>query len=239
MTDIIALRDKKSIIVAGVKDSTPIWLSFFFMFVSIGALSEQAHFTLINSVFMTMIIFAAPVQSLIIYTISKSHNITYLYIGITVLIINFRFLLNVATLMPFFKENKVLNILLAMILFSASSFTVALIEFKSGKISKYYLHYFLAVAIPSYIVAVLSTIVGYYTLSALHFEKIQMIFTIVLPLHFSALTARRAPDYKVIVATVLGFLSMPILLSTNIMFIDILFALILATGMIIYKRVLS
>ena len=236
MTNLSLNNEESYIIKEGIKDSTPIWLSFFFMFASIGALSAQSNIGFVNSILMTVFIFAAPVQSVIIYTINKSHDINCLYIGITSLIINFRFLLNSATLLPYFKEYKVRNVLFAMLIFSASSFTVALVEFKSGKITKHYLAYFLAVAIPSYIVAILSTMIGYIFAAKLHNPIIEMIFMIVLPLHFAALTAKRLPNWRSVLITAAGFISMPFILMLQTNFIDLAFAVVIAILMVFFRK---
>lgn len=230
------LNNKGEIIIEGIKDSTPIWLSFFFMFMSIGALSAQASINFIDAILMTVFIFAAPVQSILIYMVGKVHNISYLYVVLTSTVINFRFLLNSTAIAPYFSKNKTIHVILAMIMLSASSFTVAFVEFKNGKIRKYHLGYFLGVAIPSYIVAIVSTGLGYVLSYKFQNPKIHLIFTIVLPLHFAALTARRIPNYKAVAATLIGVLAMPFLLAVKINFIDVGFALIIGMLLALINR---
>ncbi|WP_161597590.1 AzlC family ABC transporter permease [Fluviispira multicolorata] len=209
----------------GLIDALPIWLSFFFMFSSLGSICQANHLNDINSLLLTLLIFAAPAQLAILYALKQDVNI--LYIIFIVFVVNFRFLLNSAVMAPYFRNAKPIHSFIAMLMFSASTFTVAYTKFKSEDFKQGHIAYFYGVAIPSYIFALVSTMFGYYFVKEFSDERIPLIFMIVMPLHFAALTARRYPDIFAIVATLSGFLAMPFIQSLKINFIEIIYALII------------
>lgn len=221
----------------GVKDSIPVCLSFFFIFASLGSICHTNNLTSLNSVFMTVGIFAAPVQGAILY--SLQHKLDYIYVAFLAFIINFRFLLNSAVLAPYFKNTKLFHLFIMTLMFSASTFTVSYIKYKSDEsITDHRLEYFYGVAIPSYTVAILATLFGYMFIKTIDNQIITAIFTIVLPLHFSALTAKRYPNIAAIFATLSGFIGMPFVLSFKSSFADIVFAIIMGViiSFIDYKK---
>ncbi|WP_186645808.1 AzlC family ABC transporter permease [Fluviispira vulneris] len=209
----------------GLVDALPIWLSFFFMFSSLGSLCHESQLNNINTLLMTMLIFAAPAQLALIYAFKQDVNV--LYITFVVFVINFRFLLNSAVLAPYFKKSKAIHSIIAMFMFSASTFTVAYTKYKSENMMHGHIAYFYGVAIPSYIFACLTTLFGYYFVKDITDTRIPLIFMIVMPLHFAALTARRYPDIFAIVATVSGFLTMPFLQRLHLKFIELVYALVI------------
>jgi len=73
----------------GVIDSIPIWISFFFIFSSIGAIYSYHGYSLVFAVLNSALIFAAPLQ---IYFLENSFNSIFLIIAAS-LLINFRFML--------------------------------------------------------------------------------------------------------------------------------------------------
>ncbi len=207
----------------GLVDALPIWLSFFFMFSSLGSLCHENHLNHINSLLLTMLIFAPPAQLALIYALKQDVNV--LYIIFVVFVINFRFLLNSAVLAPYFKKSKPIHSIIAMFMFSASTFTVAYTKYKSENMTHGHIAYFYGAAIPSYIFACIATLFGYYFVKDITDSRIPLIFMVVMPLHFAALTAKRYPDIFAIVATACGFLAMPFLQSLDIKFIEIIYAL--------------
>lgn len=197
----------------GIKDSIPIIISFFFIFSSLGFAYKENGFSVFYAVKSTFFIFAAPLQ---IFLLNK--DVTNAYsIMIATFIINFRFILMSSVLYPIFKGVKKNKILISLGMMSASSFTVVFIKNKSYKFKSGHeaFYYFLGVAIPSYILAVLSTMIGYYFLFIINNNKTNIIFMFVLPLHFTALTAMKSKNKKLFISTLLGFCLTPFINITG------------------------
>lgn len=214
---------KNPLFKAGMIDSLPICLSFSFIFTSIGAICHTNNISEINTILMPLTIFAAPLQIVIIY--SLQHDLNFLYIAFISFVINVRFLLNSAVISPYFKKVKLQKTLIAMFFLNASVFTVSYTKYKTEDLKNNHLNYYFGVAIPCYIVAFIATIFGYFIVKDFQNHNIGLIFTIVLPLHFAALTAKRYPDLFAIIATLSGFIGMPFILSLKSHFVDVIYAI--------------
>lgn len=228
------LGSSKSALHTGIIDSLPICLSFFFMFTSLGANCRIADLSEINSVLMTLLVFAAPLQIVLLYALKHQHG-GLIYFACITLVVNFRFVLNSVAITPHIGQFKWYKLVLAMFMFSASTFTVAYTKYKTSELkASDNLDYFWGVAIPSFVVANLATILGYYCIKNINGSHLWLIFTIVLPLHFAALTAKRYPNIFAINAAITGFILTPFLAGHS-GFISVLAALIVGAIMVCYE----
>lgn len=224
----------KSVLYIGIIDSLPICLSFFFMFTSLGANCRVANLSEIHSVLMTLLVFAAPLQIVLLYALKHQHG-GLLYFACISLVVNFRFILNSVAITPYIGQFKWYKLAVAMLMFSASTFTVAYTKYKTNELkTSENLEYFWGVAIPSFVVATLATIFGYYCIKNINGSHLWLIFTIVLPLHFAALTAKRYPNIMAISAAIIGFILTPFL-AQYAGFISVLAALLVGGIIVFYE----
>lgn len=194
----------------GMKDSIPISIAFFFIFSSIGTLCNLKTYTLAQSLWMTAIIFASPLQAVLLQNMNETYLLSTAIL--TTLLVNFRFFLMATTFVPYFKSVKLAKVLPALLMFSASTFTVSYIKYKTDKETAYF-SYYVGVGVISYLVSILAVSIGYLAVNLFDSLFFTLIMTIVLPIHFSALVAMYWPTLKPIVATVLGFFLMPLALQ--------------------------
>jgi predicted branched-subunit amino acid permease len=172
-----------------------------------GLLYQQHGWSLWQAIASTALISAGPLQLYLLH----SPQPTMLFAALAALVINFRFLLMASLIYPYFKLHPRWLVLPTMFAFATSSFTVTYTHSKTGDIAREDIfYYFLAVALPSYVAAVLATAFGYYFLRELSNGKIIHVFMIVLPIHFAALTAKRSQHKLVLLATAMGFFLTPI-----------------------------
>jgi predicted branched-subunit amino acid permease len=189
----------------GAIDSAPVSIAFIFLFAAIGSFAHQANFTLLQSTLMSALIYASPLQ---IFIIQQSGALTDLTAIITTsLLINFRFILMSASLIPYFKGVATWKKLIALPLLSASTFTVSFIKLKTHE-SVDSFQYFLGMGIVSLVTAVAATAIGYVMTESLQSQLITSLLHMILPIHFTALTANYWPNkMKSVIATAIGFLS--------------------------------
>lgn len=204
----MSIKEKISL---GIIDSGPICVAYIFLGLSFGALSHLYGVSLIQTLSMCIFIYAIPLQIILIEMI-KHGGANISEIILTSIIINFRFSLLSSTLISYFKKIKVWLVAITLPMLAASSFTVSHVKFESDKtltpIERFC--YYLGVSGTGFIISLAATVLGY-NISGIQQSKIfESTLTMILPIHFMALTAMRWPNIRPILATFLGFLLMPI-----------------------------
>ncbi len=191
----------------GIKDSMPICLAFLFMCISFGGFAKTAEIPLSQTLVMAMLVYSIPLQVILVKMLSSGMSIAT--VALLSLIINGRFFLMSLSLIPHFNK-KINKIVPALLMLSASSFTVSHVKLSIEKLNSPF-KYYLGVASTAYVTTFLSTIIGFYIVFINNNVVMGNIFSIALGIHFTALTAMRWPKIKYVVSTFLGFLLLPAL----------------------------
>ena len=189
----------------GLRDSVPLGISFFFIFLAVGAASKAVGLTLGTATIMSLVVFAAPAQ-LAIFDLMGHHR-PWLDILAATVIINARFFVMSATLLPYFRGTPLPRILAAMPMLSASTFTVPFIRFKQAADVRPFAYY-LGVSAGSYPVAGAATALGLLLVQDIPgwaLESLKMI----LPIYFTTLLAREWPNRLPLLAGLAGFVITP------------------------------
>jgi len=201
--------NKKDSFVLGLLDSGPICVAFLFLGLSFGAISNTAHVSLIKTIVISLFVYAMPLQVILVDMIE--HGGTILAVLITTIVVNFRFSLMTAALLPYFKKAKTGFVLIATSMLSASSFTVTHVKLDSPlqikNLDNFF--YYLGVSGAGFFVSIIFTLLGFFISGIERSLFIINLLTMILPIHFTALTAMRWPKIKFIYATFLGFILMP------------------------------
>lgn len=193
----------RSDFVQGCIDSAPVCIAFVFMFFSIGVLLASAGFSLVESVMMTVLVHAAPLQVFI----GQSGGSAGLWALVAItLLVNFRFMIMSSVLCEQFKSVSLLKMILSVQLLSVSTFTLASAR-KDKALDNY--RYYLGCGISSLSVAVIFTGVGYVMRTDLN-PMIMSVIGMILPIHFTALAAMSWPKWRPVLATIAGFIATPL-----------------------------
>lgn len=193
----------RSDFVQGCIDSAPVCIAFVFMFFSIGVLLASAGFSLVESVMMTVLVHAAPLQVFI----GQSGGSAGLWALVAItLLVNFRFMIMSSVLCEQFKSVSLLKMILSVQLLSVSTFTLASAR-KDKALDSY--RYYLGCGISSLSVAVIFTGVGYVMRTDLN-PMIMSVIGMILPIHFTALAAMSWSKWRPVLATIAGFIATPL-----------------------------
>jgi predicted branched-subunit amino acid permease len=191
----------------GVKDGIPICIAFIFMGMSYAGLAKINGFSLLQTLAMGIMVYAIPLQIIILQLFKTGLNlITVVFITF---IVNFRFSLMSLSLLPYFKNHTLNKLIPAFSILAASSFTVAHVKFSSQTVKNPF-YYYLGAGLAVYITNFFAMLLGFYLVIVSANVELKQIFTIALAIHFTALTAMRWPKIKLIIATALGFILMPL-----------------------------
>ncbi|QUM88134.1 AzlC family ABC transporter permease [Moritella sp. 36] len=194
----------------GMLSSLPTAVSFFFVFSSLGALYHEKGAELLDTALGTALIFAAPLQISGIDAFSNGQLIAALALTI---LINFRFLFMSMVAVQYFVGVSKAKVLTSMLMFSASTYAVTHSHFKASGLSngKDQFDYYLGVAIPSYLIAIVATIFGFLLSSRIDYASMDMFIKMILPLHFTILTAKNTGPGFTVLATIIGGVCAPML----------------------------
>ena len=193
----------RSDFVQGCIDSAPVCIAFVFMFFSIGVLLASAGFSFFESVMMTVLVHAAPLQVFI----GQSGGSAGLWALVAItLLVNFRFMIMSSVLCEQFKSVSLLKMILSVQLLSVSTFTLASAR-KDKALDSY--RYYLGCGISSLSVAVIFTGVGCVMRTDLN-PMIMSVIGMILPIHFTALAAMSWPKWRPVLATIAGFIATPL-----------------------------
>lgn len=196
-------RSGRSSFTEGCLDSTPVCLTFMFLFFSIGAACHRAGFTGLQALVMTFTVHAAPLQ---VFVAQHGASLTVMSILFTTLLVNFRFLIMSSVLTEHFKGVPLWKSLLSAQLLSISTFTLS--NTKKGLIDNVY-NYYLGCGVSTLCVAIFATGVGYWV-SGEQNALLQSLIGVILPIHFTVLASLSWPKLKPLLATVAGFVLTPL-----------------------------
>lgn len=191
--------------VEGVRDSTPIIISWLFVYFAIGEASSTAGLDIFQGLALTLLVFAAPAQLIIIEFIAKH---AWWTIPVATFIINFRFMFISAMLIPYFQSQSKNRILASLPVLNAGTFAVSFVKIKAGEPYPY--EYFLGVCAITCFVTIIATIFGFVKGESLPTEVMQVV-SMVLPIHLTMLVGKAWPKLRVIIAAILGFVFTPII----------------------------
>lgn len=192
------------VFVAGLADAIPVSISFFFLFLAVGATSANAGLDLMQGVVMSLLVFAAPAQ-LIIADMAANQNIGALLL--TTFVINFRFTVMSTALIAFFRSVSKGALFGGLAMLSASTFGVSFIRFKDQNdplTGPEMFRYYLGVSVLSFGTAALSTLLGALLASRANAAVLE-VTKLILPLYFATLLAREWGKAKPLIAAGLGF----------------------------------
>lgn len=224
---------KLKVFYEGAYESLAICLSFFFMFGATGSLYHQHGISFAQTFLSSVLIFTTPLQ---IYLLHFPNHHMILFAIVATVVINSRFFMMATVIVPYFKHIPKKKLLPALSIFSASSFTVTYTYAKSMEKPHYVFIYFLGVAIPAFIVAQISLCLGYFFLKQITNPLVPLIFIIVLPVHFTALTAKRSHMKGVFLATFIGFCIGPFLESLHDAMLGLIIPIIIGFTLALYMH---
>ncbi|WP_340609093.1 AzlC family ABC transporter permease [Xenorhabdus bharatensis] len=218
----------------GMLDSLPVCISFFLIFASVGALYQNKGLSLIEAMVGSVFTFAAPLQVAVVNYLA---NGALLSVIILTLIINFRFFLMSMVMSQYFHGISKSKVVLSMLAFSASTYTVTHAHLVAEKIpeGKAQFNYYLGVSVPSFVIAVLATLLGYVSSDYLNYDSISLFLVMLIPIHFSSLTAKRAGKDLSVFATLVGGLCAPFINELNIQLMDIAIPIIVGMCIAFYE----
>jgi len=188
--------------VEGCIDSIPVCISFAFLFFAVGNLCATHHYSLAQAASMTALVFAAPLQ---VFIVQNGETLSLAALVVACVLINFIFLIMSSMLSEKFKKIALAKVLLSIPMLSASTFTLSNLKGESGSP----FHYYLGVGAAAIGTALAATVGG--TIAAAKSDAyINDVVAIILPVHFTALTALMWPKLRPVLITVLSFLVAPI-----------------------------
>ena len=190
---------------AGAVESLGVTFAFLFLFISVGALCFRGGLSLWQSMGMTALIIAAPLQIVLLNHIA---TLTLWGVCIFSLIVNFRLFFMSASLVPYLRDEPFIKILFPIAGLSASSFSLTFSEYKTNN-TMHHFGYFVGVLLGNYICAVLATGIGFLITSSLHSPYLTDVLSMILPINFAILTAKYWPKLVPVLATLTGFILMP------------------------------
>lgn len=195
----------------GLRESVPVAVSFVISFFAVGALSHASQLSLVQAVAMTGLVFAGPAQYAILSFFTSGASIPVILLS--VLVINFRFLIMAFNLLPVFRDVPRRYIFPALPMLSASTFALTAIGTASKPSGWDNFQYYLGVCLGSFPVAVLMTGVGY-ILSANLTPELNKTIPVILPIYFVVLLAKDWKKWGSLAAAGTAFCLHPILVIT-------------------------
>ncbi|WP_265652575.1 AzlC family ABC transporter permease [Verminephrobacter aporrectodeae] len=200
----VASDHRRAAFVRGCASSAPVVVSFLLMFSSFGALALEKGVSTWHATAMTLLVFAAPLQ---LFMVQNLH-VSAVAIAVAAVITNFRFFIMASALHVRFGRISLWKIFLSSIVLSASTFAVS--KGQTSDSEEDALYYYLGVGIMGLGSAFAGTLIGSLLLSLVDSQWLKVLAGIIMPLHFTALTALQWPALKPILMTALGFLLTPI-----------------------------
>ena len=220
----------------GIFDSVPIAIAFFFVFSSIGAVYHNHGISLFNTLVSTLFLFSAPLQMALVDIIGN--NNLYSAAALT-MIINFRIFIMAMASNRYYQGVSKMKLYPSLMMFSGSSFIVCDLFFKSEHINegKAQFNYYLGVCTPPFLVAVLSTFIGYEIIYQLNSDLLKNSILMVIPIYFTILSSKTSKEPWAFQSVLLGGLLTPVLMSIDNDYMTILSPLL--AGMIIAPMALK
>lgn len=194
------------VFIQGAKDSIPFGISFFFLFLIIGAAYSAAGLNSFMATLATLLIFSAPSQLVVMDFLAAG---SWGALLLATAIVNARLVFMSASLMPYFKSETKTNLSLVFQMLSTSSFALTF-DYCKSHVSPNAYSYFLGNVSVNFPLSVMGTYVGAEFFQILP-EKYVIVFNMILPIYFTHLLAKLWPEKKVLFASGLGFILAPIL----------------------------
>jgi len=188
-----------------LNDFIPIGILNAWIFFLFGVLGAAQSMTFIQAMAASMLIYSSPLQIIMVQNLDDG----VLLIPI-ILALNARFALMTATLMPYISPNGNLQPKLSSQLIVPSIFSLCLTKFRRGCDDP--VAYFRITGVALFIIAILSTGIGYQASLDIPNEVIRPLISFTLALLFVALNARLWPRYSDILVFWTGLFSMPLFL---------------------------
>lgn len=209
--------------VSGALHSYPICIAFIFMYSALGMLGHANGCSLLELSTMSASIFSVPLQAFFL----NNPDLSILTTVLNTLVLNFRFFLMSAILLPAWKKN--IFTIPSLHFVCGSTYMVCTTERKAHEPWSFYL----GVIMPSYLTAIAATIFGYllWGISNEHQTFLNALAHIVLPIHFVCLTVKRKKERFVILASLIGFITSPMVSLIGSQFT--IFIWLLIAGLII------
>lgn len=188
-------------------DTIPAHISYIFIFIGLGIEARQSGLALFDSVFSTIIIFAAPLQFYIIYHLQPEPLLST--IALMSLIINFRFALMSINISPYLQNKNRWLLILNFVFLTATTFSQCYAQRNKLKRAEFQ-HYYLVCGSICYITSVLATFIGF-QLEAFHIPTVLSIaFEMAMPIHFIVITTNYYPKLKPLIGIACGYLLAPL-----------------------------
>ena len=189
----------------GLKSSPPACLALFMVFASIGLLAHNKGLSLANTILMSISIFAAPLQALLL----ENNNESVWFVIINTFVLNFKFLLMSAAILPSLHTTKFRAI---FALYFTTNSVYAIFTACKKYVTEPFTFY-MGLALPIYIIAILATFIGYFLLNFNYIsqELLKYMAYTILPIHFTSLAVKRKEELMIPAATLLGFILTPCL----------------------------
>ncbi|PHM71898.1 AzlC family ABC transporter permease [Xenorhabdus kozodoii] len=219
----------------GMVDSLPVCISFFFIFTSIGALYQSQGVPLMETLVGSLLVYAAPLQ---VAAVGYLADGAILSVIILALLINFRFFLMGMVMAQYFHGVPKRHVLLSMLGFSASTYTVTHSHLSAENITdgKSQFHFYLGVALPCFVITFCATLLGYMSAEYLDYSSLSLFLVMLVPIHFASLTAKRSGKDMSVLATVMGGICAPLLNEVNMKLIDLAVPVLCGLGIAFIER---
>ena len=191
---------------SGIQSAVPICIAFLLLYSSLGLLAHAKDLSLIEAVFLTATIFAGPAQTFII----NNQDLSLWAIALNTIVLNFKFILMSAMIIPLWQKKKRFAIP-GLYFMCSSAYLVCSVK----KDIKDPWSFYIGLVVIIYIIALLSTIIGYNAWNTSDQTRIFLnaLAHIVLPTHFICLTVKRKDEWVILGTTLLGILLTPYLLT--------------------------
>jgi predicted branched-subunit amino acid permease len=188
----------------GVIATLPICVSFLFLFFSLGSLATTSGYNLAQSMGLTAIVYASPMQA---WILQAGKALTIPTLVVSALLINFRFIILSSVLAARMRSVPLWKLLLSVVTMSASSFAVASPHREQS--DQAFFRYNLGVGVASYGTALAATLAGS-LVAATPSARVAQIVAMILPIHFTTLIGSNWPKLKPIAIAATAFVAAPI-----------------------------
>ncbi|MBD2811823.1 AzlC family ABC transporter permease [Xenorhabdus sp. Vera] len=205
----------------GMVHSLPVCISFFLIFTSIGALYQSHGIPLMETLVGSLLIYAAPLQ---VAAVGYLADGALLSVIILALLINFRFFLMAMVMSQYFHGIPKRNVLLSMLGFCASTYTVTHSHIFAENITdgKSQFHFYLGVAIPCFVITFCATLLGYISAEHLNYKSASLFLVMLVPIHFASLIAKSSGKNMSVLATIIGGVCAPLLNEINMTLMELI-----------------
>jgi predicted branched-subunit amino acid permease len=188
----------------GVGDAIPFGVTFFFVFMAIGAAYRAAGIDSFITTLATVIVFSAPSQ---LATMDFLSDGAWIQLLLATIIVNGRLTFMTAALLPYLTQYNRTYLSLTMCTISTSTFALTFSHCKTAE-KPNALAYYLGTALSCFPISIAGTYAG--SVFAGSLSSTNLIFLkMLLPIYFVHLLAKSWPEKRPIVAGAVGFALAP------------------------------